>query len=184
MLQLIRELCGKVSCGKGIFRVLLKQWIMYTFGTMFMRKVILLGYSFCDRMRDLPHTPVTSLFKYSPPRVQPQHLLRLHAGLDCFALQVLGNHDFDGGVSHVIEYLEKMNTSVVMTNVDVSKETRWPKNKNLFSDSLTLDVGGEKIGVCGYVLKSTPRYILDDLGFSFPKIPFYILQECNDSAML
>ena len=97
---------------------------------------------------------------------------------------MLGNHDFDGGVSHVIEYLEKMNTSVVMTNVDVSKETRWPVNKNLFSNSLTLDVGGEKIGVCGYVLKSTPRYTLDDLRFSFHKIPFYILQEHSDSVLL
>eukprot|EP00112_Aurelia_sp_Birch-Aquarium-sp1_P017214 Seg397.28 transcript_id=Seg397.28/GoldUCD/mRNA.D3Y31 product=5'-nucleotidase protein_id=Seg397.28/GoldUCD/D3Y31 len=70
---------------------------------------------------------------------------------------VLGNHDFDGGLSHVIKYLEKINASVVMTNVDVSKETRWPLNENLFTDSLTLDVGDEKIGVCGYVLKSTPR---------------------------
>lgn len=53
-----------------------------------------------------------------------------------------------------------------MTNVDVSKETRWPLNENLFTDSLTLDVGGEKIGVCGYVLKSTPRHDLD--GYKFP----------------
>ena len=70
--------------------------------------------------------------------------------------QVLGNHDFDGGVEHVINYLQKMNSSVVMSNVDASSEPLWPKKK-LFEQSLVIEVGGQKLGICGYVLKSTPR---------------------------
>jgi len=70
---------------------------------------------------------------------------------------VLGNHDFDGGVQHTIKYLEKMNASVVMSNVDVTRETAWPKRK-LFESSLVIKVGSKQLGICGYLLKTTPRY--------------------------
>ena len=72
-------------------------------------------------------------------------------------LQVLGNHDFDGGVDHVVSFLRKTNTSVILSNVDVSGEPSWPKN-NLFYQWFILTVGGEKVGLCGYMLKNTPRY--------------------------
>ena len=56
----------------------------------------------------------------------------------------------------MINYLEKLNSSIVMSNVDVSQEPLWPKRK-LFDSNLVMEVGGEKLGICGYVLKTTPR---------------------------
>eukprot|EP00794_Sanderia_malayensis_P000218 gene222-833_t len=71
-------------------------------------------------------------------------------------VQVLGNHDFDGGPEHVVKYLRLLNTSVVMSNVETKDEPLWPKTR-LYSDSLVFAIGKEKIGICGYVLKATSR---------------------------
>ena len=56
----------------------------------------------------------------------------------------------------MINYLEKVNTSVVMSNIDVTREAIWPKRK-LFHDSRMIEINGEKLGICGYILKTTPR---------------------------
>ena len=49
-----------------------------------------------------------------------------------------------------------MNASVVMSNVDVTREAVWPTRK-LFESSLVIEIGSRKLGICGYVLKTTPR---------------------------
>ena len=62
-----KKLCNGVTRGRAFFRVLLKLWIMYTFGNIFLRQGILLGHfdvTGYRAWRDLPHTPVTSLVKY------------------------------------------------------------------------------------------------------------------------
>ena len=48
---------------RGIFRVVLEQLIMYTFGKIFMLQAKLLGHFSCDMFRvwrGFPHTPITS----------------------------------------------------------------------------------------------------------------------------
>lgn len=69
--------------------------------------------------------------------------------------QALGNHEFDDGVDNLVSFLGRVNFSVVVSNLDVSKEPTWPKTPPLFTKSKVFDVGGEKIGVVGYVLQST-----------------------------
>ena len=44
------RLFDKVFCGRNFSRVLLKQWIMYTFGKIGMRQGILFGHFSCDRV--------------------------------------------------------------------------------------------------------------------------------------
>lgn len=70
--------------------------------------------------------------------------------------QALGNHEFDDGVDNLVSFLGRVNFSVVVSNLDVSKEPAWPKSPPLFTKSKVFDVGGEKIGVVGFVLQSTP----------------------------
>ena len=70
-MQLIRKLCDRVSCGRKPFRVLMKQWIFAKFlwdRVYFWAIFYATGYRV---LSGLPHTPVTSLFKY-PPGVHPQ----------------------------------------------------------------------------------------------------------------
>ena len=69
--------------------------------------------------------------------------------------KALGNHEFDDGVDNLVSFLGRVNFSVVVSNLDVSKEPAWPKTPPLFTKSKVFDVGGEKIGVVGYVLQST-----------------------------
>lgn len=70
--------------------------------------------------------------------------------------QALGNHEFDDGVDNLVSFLSRLNFSVVVSNLDVTKEPKWPKSPPLFTKWKVLDVGGEKIGVVGYVLQNTP----------------------------
>lgn len=49
-----------------------------------------------------------------------------------------------------------MNFSVVVSNLDVGREPTWP-DPPLFDRTKVLSVGGEKIGLVGYVLQNTPR---------------------------
>ena len=71
--------------------------------------------------------------------------------------QALGNHEFDDGVENLVSFLKEINVSVVMSNVNVSLEPRWPKSPPLFTKYKVFNVGGEKVGVVGYVLESTPK---------------------------
>ena len=69
VLQLIRKLCDRVSCGSTPFRVIMKQRILAKLlsdRVYFWEIFYATGYRV---LSDLPHTPVTSLVKYPPPRV-------------------------------------------------------------------------------------------------------------------
>eukprot|EP00794_Sanderia_malayensis_P002836 gene2836-3279_t len=81
----------------------------------------------------------------------------------------IGNHEFDMGPGQLASFLKLLNFSVVSSNMDVSKEPTWPKTGNLFNKSLVLNVGGERIGVVGYLTKETtwlaypgPNIIFED----------------------
>ncbi|RMX39597.1 hypothetical protein pdam_00004020 [Pocillopora damicornis] len=75
-------------------------------------------------------------------------------GYDAMAL---GNHEFDDGVDNLVAFLKAVNFSVVVSNLNVSLEPSWPKSPPLFVRSKVFDVGGEKIGIVGYVLQKTPK---------------------------
>lgn len=67
----------------------------------------------------------------------------------------LGNHEFDMGPPPLVTFLRALNFSVVSSNIDVSSEPKWPQREKLFNKSMVFNIGGEKIGVVGYVTKET-----------------------------
>ena len=86
-----------------------------------------------------------------PKRLIASFLIFLHV------FQTLGNHGFDDGPANTARFLRNVNFSVVMSNVDAKNEPLWSGKKPLFTKSKVLEIGGEKIGIVGYVLQSTPR---------------------------
>ena len=70
--------------------------------------------------------------------------------------QTLGNHDFDDGVDNLVSFLSRLNFSVVVSNLNVSQEPKWPRSPPLVVKSKVINLGGERIGLVGYVLKDTP----------------------------
>ncbi|KAJ7363701.1 hypothetical protein OS493_009864 [Desmophyllum pertusum] len=69
----------------------------------------------------------------------------------------LGNHDFDDGVDNLVSFISRLNFTVVVSNLNVTHEPSWP-NPPLFVKWKVLDVGGEKIGLVGYVMQNTPSF--------------------------
>ncbi len=67
--------------------------------------------------------------------------------------QTIGNHEFDGGVSQLVEYLKNATFPVVSTNIDASAE---PTLKDLIKKSTLIDVGGQKLGIVGATTTDTP----------------------------
>ena len=59
------------------------------------------------------------------------------------------------GPKKLVQFLRSLNFSVVASNIDVSREPKWPKNETLFNKSMIVEVGGEKIGIVGYLTKDT-----------------------------
>lgn len=70
--------------------------------------------------------------------------------------QTLGNHEFDDGIDNLVFFLRRLNFTAVVSNLDVSQEPKWPRSPPLLVKSKIFNVGGEKIGLVGYVLKDTP----------------------------
>ncbi|XP_031571054.1 snake venom 5'-nucleotidase-like [Actinia tenebrosa] len=66
----------------------------------------------------------------------------------------LGNHDFDDGPANTARFLSNINCSVVISNLDASKEPTWSRDPPLFVKSKVLVIGGEKVGIVGYTLQS------------------------------
>ena len=48
-----KKIIRRISCGRALFRVLLKQRMMYAFGKIFIRQGILLGHFLCDRVQSV-----------------------------------------------------------------------------------------------------------------------------------
>ncbi|KAI8506223.1 hypothetical protein Bbelb_156500 [Branchiostoma belcheri] len=67
--------------------------------------------------------------------------------------QAIGNHEFDDGVPELNRFLRLTNFTVLSANIDATRE---PEFQSLFSRSVTLNVGGERIGIVGYTTEDTP----------------------------
>ena len=84
--------------------------------------------------------------------------------------QTLGNHEFDMGPPPLVTFLRALNFSVVSSNIDVSSEPKWPQREKLFNKSMVFNIGGEKIGVVGYVTKETKWLVLSFLPYEIAKL--------------
>ena len=65
-----------------------------------------------------------------------------------------GNHEFDGGVQALAEFIKKINFPLVSASVDVDTE---PLLADLVDDSFTFDMGGHKIGIFGITTVDVPQ---------------------------
>lgn len=74
------------------------------------------------------------------------------------SIQTLGNHDFDYGILDLINFIQGINPSVVVSNINTSQEPLWPSDQKLIKRTKIIDVGGEKIGIVGYTVEETSRY--------------------------
>lgn len=74
-------------------------------------------------------------------------------------MQTLGNHEFDNGVEGVVPYLERLNTEMLVANMDASGE---PSLQRKYKNSTVIVRDGRKIGVIGVILETT--YNLADTG--------------------
>jgi len=69
--------------------------------------------------------------------------------------QCLGNHEFDLGVDPLVRFLDNVTFDVVSANTDVSDE---PRLVGKFASSTIKTIGGERVGVIGYITPET-KYI-------------------------
>lgn len=63
----------------------------------------------------------------------------------------IGNHEFDHGVEGVVPFLENINSTVLLVNVDNSEEPEFKK----FQKSMMIERNGRKIGLIGVILQTT-----------------------------
>ncbi|EDW82081.2 uncharacterized protein Dwil_GK25615, isoform B [Drosophila willistoni] len=64
----------------------------------------------------------------------------------------LGNHEFDHGVAGVVPFLEHINTTMLVANMDCSLE---PTMDGLYEKSTIIERDGRKIGLIGVILETT-----------------------------
>ncbi|WAR07537.1 5NTD-like protein [Mya arenaria] len=69
-----------------------------------------------------------------------------------YDVMCLGNHEFDLGVDPLASFLGNVSFDVVSSSVDVTNE---PKLSGLLTKSVIKNVGGENIGVIGYITPET-----------------------------
>jgi 5'-nucleotidase len=65
----------------------------------------------------------------------------------------IGNHEFDDGPAVLARFIREARFPVVATNIDVTHE---PALNRLIRSFVTLQVGGQKIGIVGYTTEETP----------------------------
>ncbi|XP_035697792.1 snake venom 5'-nucleotidase-like [Branchiostoma floridae] len=65
----------------------------------------------------------------------------------------IGNHEFDNGISGLVPFLRNVTFPMLACNIDTSGE---PELQGLILPSVVLDVGGERVGIVGYILENTP----------------------------
>ena len=77
----------------------------------------------------------------------------------CPSIQALGNHDFDNGVTGLVDFLDNVTFPVLAANMDYSKEPLLEGTDRVQATSI-LDVGGgQKIGVIGYISEEMPYLV-------------------------
>ncbi|ORZ34277.1 Metallo-dependent phosphatase-like protein [Catenaria anguillulae PL171] len=64
----------------------------------------------------------------------------------------IGNHEFDDGPAHLGQFLKKVNMPAISTNMDLSTE---PTLKGLIAPYVVLTKYGTRIGLVGYITKTT-----------------------------
>ena len=69
--------------------------------------------------------------------------------------KALGNHEFDNGIDGLLPFLNNVTFPVLSCNIDSSAE---PRLQGLYVCSHVFEMGGEKVGVVGYTLQSTPDF--------------------------
>lgn len=74
-----------------------------------------------------------------------------------FLLQTLGNHEFDHGVEGVVPFLETLNTTMLVANMDSTNE---PEMTGKYQKSMIIERSNRKIGVIGVILETT--YVIFD----------------------
>jgi 5'-nucleotidase len=67
----------------------------------------------------------------------------------------IGNHEFDNGVIGLVPFLKTIQSPILVANLDVSEEPTI--ETSLFRKSMILERGGQKIGVIGVIIKTTPE---------------------------
>lgn len=90
-----------------------------------------------------------------------------------FFLQCLGNHEFDFGVKGLVPFLDNVTFPVVSSNTDVTRE---PRLQGKFKKSHVITVGGEFIGVIGYITQNT-KFISQSGTHSFNIVSIYKMFE-------
>lgn len=71
-----------------------------------------------------------------------------------YDVMCLGNHEFDLGVDGLAPFLDNVTFPVVSANTDVTNEIRL---NGTFLKSWTTEIGGERIGIVGYITPETAR---------------------------
>ena len=71
-----------------------------------------------------------------------------------FDAMAVGNHEFDDGPAGLKLLAEGVNFPVISGNLDLSQS---PELKGVVGDTLTLDVGGQKIGIVSALAMDTPE---------------------------
>ncbi|XP_023014357.2 apyrase [Leptinotarsa decemlineata] len=68
--------------------------------------------------------------------------------------EVLGNHDFDDGISGVVPYIKSLHHPVVVCNIDDELE---PEIQRIYQKSIVIEREGKKIGVIGVILSECDK---------------------------
>lgn len=74
--------------------------------------------------------------------------------MSCFALQAVGNHEFDYGPDFLATFAGNASFPVVSCNIDVSKEAKLD-GKVLPFTTVTLPLSGKKVGIIGLTTPET-----------------------------
>jgi 5'-nucleotidase len=69
-----------------------------------------------------------------------------------FSFQALGNHEFDRQIEGLLPFLQRANFPVLSANIDTAPE---PSIAPHVSKSYIAQVGGQQIGLVGYITKDT-----------------------------
>jgi len=86
-------------------------------------------------------------------RTYKGRLAALAMNLIGYDASAIGNHEFDDGPAVLARFIRSSDFPVVATNIDASEE---PALSDIIRPFVTLNVGGEKIGIVGYTTEETP----------------------------
>ena len=64
----------------------------------------------------------------------------------------MGNHEFDHGVEGLVPFLETLNTTMLVANMDSTHE---PDLTGKYQNSMIIERSNRKIGVIGVILETT-----------------------------